>query len=111
MAVQVILSAQGPLPVKASFNAIGDFQMYIEVNGSVWSTSANQMLGIDIQLDGQKIGTAQIFSNGPSTHRAVVPAYVPVKLSYGQPHTLTLSAANSATTSDLNDTFVAVIHY
>lgn len=111
MAVQVILSAQGPLPVKASFNPIGDFPMYIEVNGSVWSTTPNQMLGINIELDGQKIGTAQIYSNGASTHRAVVPAYVQVKLSYGQQHTITLSAANSSTTSDINDTFVAVIHY
>ena len=110
MAVQVILSAQGPLPVKATFNALGDSPMYIEVNGSVWSSSANQMLGINIEVDGAKIGTAQIFSNGASTHRAVVPAYVPVKLTYGQ-HTISLSVANSATVSDINDSFVAVIHY
>jgi|SRR5687767_4888676 hypothetical protein len=110
MAVQIILSAQGPLPVKATFNSPGDSPMYIEVNGSVWSSSPNQMLGINIDVDGTNLGTAQIFSNGASTHRAVVPAYVPVKLAYGQ-HTITLSAANSATVSDSNDTFVAVIQY
>ncbi len=110
MAVQVILSAVGPLPLKASFNAPGDMPMYLEVCGSVWSASANQMIGINIELDGTKIGTAQIFSNGQSTHRAVVPAWVPVKLAQGQ-HTLALSVANSATTSDLNDSFVAVLHY
>lgn len=110
MAVQVILSAVGPLPVKGTFDAPGDMPMYIEVSGSVWSITANQMLGINIELDGTKIGTAQIFSNGPSTHRAVVPAWVPVKLGQGQ-HTIALTLANSATTSDLNDSFVAVLHY
>lgn len=109
MAVQVILSAVGPLPVKATFNAPGDMPMYIEVNGSIWTQTANQMIGINIDLDGTIIGTAQIFSNGASTHRAVVPAWVPVKLTQGQ-HTLTLSSA-SATVSDSNDSFVVVLHY
>ncbi len=110
MGVQVILTAQGALPVKATFNAPGDSPMYIEVNGSVWTQTANQMIGINIDLDGTKIGTAQVFSNANATHRPVVPAYVPVKLTQGQ-HTLTLSASNSATTSDSNDSYVAVIHY
>lgn len=109
MAVQVILSAVGPLPVKATFNAPGDMPMYIEVNGSIWTQTANQMIGINIDLDGTIIGTAQIFSNGASTHRAVVPAWVPVKLTQGQ-HTLTLTTA-SATVSDSNDSFVVVLHY
>src|SRR5215217_4036214 len=110
MAIQVILSQAGPLPITANFNAPGDSPMYIEVNGSVWTQSANQMIGIAIALDGQAMGTAQIFSNGSSTHRAVVPAYIPVKLSQGQ-HKLTLSAAPGSTVSDLNDRFTAVIHY
>jgi|SRR5215203_295076 len=110
MAVQVILSQAGPLPIKATFNAPGDSPMFIEVNGSVWTQTANQMIGIVIELDGNAVGTAQIFSNGNSTHRAVVPAYIPVKLTQGQ-HTLSLSAKAGGTVSDLNDFFTAVIHY
>jgi hypothetical protein len=111
MAVQLILSQVGPLPIKATFNAPGDSPMFIEVNGSVWTQSANSMLGITIELDGNAVGTAQIFSNGASTHRAVVPAYIPIKLTQGQ-HTLALSAKSGSTTvSDLNDFFTAVIHY
>lgn len=110
MGVQVILSSPGPLPVKATFNAPGDSPMYIEVNGSIWTQSANQMIAFNIELDGQKVGTAQVFSNGSSTHRPVVPAYVAVKLTQGQ-HTISLSPANSGTLSDANDSFVAVIHY
>ena len=110
MAIQVILSQKGPLPITANFSAPGDMPMYIEVNGSVWTQSANVMIGIAIQLDGKSVGTAQIFSNANATHRAVVPAYIAVKLKQGQ-HTLQLSAAPGTTVSDYNDWYTAVIHY
>lgn len=109
MAVQMILSQVGPLPITATFNSIGDSPMYLEVNGSVWTQNPNVMIGINIQIDGQAVGTAKIFSNGSSTHRAVVPAYIQVNLSQG-PHKLTLSAASN-TVSDFNDLYTAVIHY
>lgn len=110
MGVQVIVDNQkGALPITASFNAIGDSPMILEVSGSVWATSQNVMTGINVDVDGQSLGTAHIFSNGASTHRAVVPAYFQVKLSQG-PHKLTLSAAAN-TVSDFNDFYNAVIHY
>ena len=111
MAMQILLNQVGPLPITASFNAPGDSPMYIEVQGSVWTGTANQMIGIDIALDGTVIGTAKVFSNTASTHRTVVPAYIPVKLTQGQ-HKLTLSyKSGSTTTSDFNDSYVAVIRY
>lgn len=109
MAVQVIISQAGPLPITATFNAVGDSPMYIEVNGSVWTQNTNVMTGIDIAIDGQNVGSALIFSNASTTHRAVVPAYIPVKLSQG-PHKITLSASAN-TVSDSNDFYTAVIHY
>lgn len=111
MSVQIVISQKGPLPITASFQALGDLTMTLVVHGSVWTQSSNQMIGIAIQLDGQAIGQAQIFSNGNTTHRAVVPAYIPVNLTYG-PHKLTLSALPSGgTTSDVNDFYTAVLHY
>jgi hypothetical protein len=109
MGIQMLVNQKGPLPITAQFNSIGDSPMYLEVQGSVWTTTANVMIGIAIAIDGQNVGTAYIFSNGASTHRACVPAYIPVKLGQG-PHKLTLSAAAN-TTSDYNDWFTAVIHY
>ena len=110
MGLQMIIQQKGPLPITVNFNAIGDSPMYLEVNGSVWSQSANNMIGIAIKLDNKAVGAAQIFSNGTATHRAVVPAYIAIKLSQGQ-HTLSLSANNAATVSDFNDFYTAVIHY
>ena len=110
MAAQIIINnQQGALPVTASFNAIGDTPMVLEVNGSVWSQSTNVMIGIDVAIDGKSVGTAHIFSNGAATHRAVVPGYFPVQLGQG-PHKITLSAAAN-TVSDFNDYYTAVIHY
>lgn len=110
MAIQLIVNQKGPLPIKATFQAIGDTSMYLEVNGSVWTQQLNTMIGIEINLDGNKLGMAQIFSNAVATHRTVVPAYIRIKLPQGQ-HTLTLSVANSQTLSDYNDFYTAVIHY
>jgi hypothetical protein len=112
MGIQVIVQQKGPLPIAVSFDAPGDAPMYLEVNGSVWTTTANNIIGIQVQLDGQTLGVCQLFSNGPNTHRAVVPGYFPIKLSYGQQHKLTLTLApGTTTTSDFNDFFTAVIHY
>ena len=109
MPVQVVLSKQGPLPITVNFSALSDAPVYLEVNGSVWSQAANTMIGIQIAVDGAALGKAQIFSNGASTHRAVVPAYIPLQLKFGQ-HSLTLSALPS-TVSDTNDFYTAVLHY
>jgi len=67
------------------------------------------MIGINVAIDGTAVGTANIFSNGASTHRAVVPVYIPIQLKQGQ-HTIALTAASS-TVSDFNDLYTVVIHY
>jgi hypothetical protein len=111
MGIQVIVQQKGPLPITVNFTPPGDSPMYLEVSGSVWTTTANNAIGIQVQVDGQTLGVCQLFSNGPNTHRAVVPGYFPLKLTYAQ-HSLVLSAApGTTTTSDYNDFFTAVIHY
>jgi hypothetical protein len=110
MAIQVIVNQAGPLPIKTTFNALGDESMYLEVNGSVWCEQSDTMIGIGIDVDGERLGEAQIFSNGNSTHRTVVPAYLPIQLSEGE-HTLYLYLNTGETVSDSNDFYTAVIHY
>lgn len=73
MGVQVIMNQQkGPLPVKATFNSPSSGPMYLEVVGSVWTTTANQLIGIGIKVDDAPVRSGQIFSNPASTHRSVV---------------------------------------
>jgi hypothetical protein len=110
--LQIILNQKpGPLPISATFSALSDGPSTLIIHGSVWSTSANQKVGFAVQLDGTQVGTAQLFSNGANTHRAVVPAYIPIKLAQGQ-HTLNLVLLpGTQTTSDFNDVFTVVIDY
>lgn len=110
MAIQVIVNQPGPLPIKVNFDALGDMPVYLEIGGSVWSEVANTMIGIGVDLDGVRLGAAQIFSNGTSTHRAVVPAYLPAQLSFGQ-RTLELYLNSGETISDVNDFYTVVLHY
>ncbi len=111
MAIQIILNQQkGPLPLTASFKSPTDGPSCLVVSGSVWSQTANQIIGIEVSLDGKPIGLAAIFSNATATHRAVVPTYIPLNLAFGQ-HQLSLSAATPVTTSDFNDFFDAVLVY
>ncbi|MDX6270171.1 MAG: hypothetical protein QOD28_1394 [Acidobacteriota bacterium] len=110
MAIQVILQQAGPLPLQATFEAPGDEPMYLEVNGSVWSQSANVVVGIGVNVDEQEVGHALLFSNGNATHRTVVPTYIPIQLGEGQ-HTLTLFPDTTDTVSDSNDFYTVVIHY
>ena len=109
MPVQVILQKQGALPITVNFNALSDAPVTLEVNGSVWTQTANQMIGIQVAIDNQAVGKAQVFSNTASTHRPVVPTYIPLQLKFGQ-HSITLSAL-SGTVSDVNDFYAAVFHY
>lgn len=110
MAIQVIVNQAGPLPFSVQFESISDDTVYLEVNGTVFSPSANQMIGIGIFLNEQQIGEAQIYSNGENTHRAVVPAYIPLQLQAGQTYALGLYSLNGETIGDPNDFYTAVIH-
>ncbi|HYY96606.1 MAG TPA: hypothetical protein VE713_19025 [Pyrinomonadaceae bacterium] len=110
MAIQILVQQAGPLPIKTTFQAPSDAPIYLEVNGSVWSQSANVVIGIGVNLDDQEVGHARIFSNGTATHRAVVPAFIPIKIKQGQ-HTLSLFPDTTQTISDFNDFYTVVIHY
>lgn len=77
------------------------------MTGTAWSGSDNVLLQMKVQLDGTQIGTAQIFSNGSTTHRAFSTLFVGVNLTFGQ-HVLTLTPGTDVV-SDLNDTFAACL--
>ena len=110
MAIKVLVQKAGPLPINVTFQAPGDSPMHLEVNGSVWSQTPNVVIGIGVNLDGQQIGHARIFSNGTATHRTVVPDFIPIQLKQGQ-HTLSLFIDTAQTVSDFNDFYSVVLHY
>lgn len=105
-----VVNQQGPLPIKVNMAPEITGPATLVVAGSVWSGTANQMIGIVVEVDGTIVGKATIFSNGASTHRAVVPIHIPISLdkewTSGPPsYELTLAPLNAATVSDVNDNF------
>jgi hypothetical protein len=109
-AMTILNQAKGGLPISASFSAPSDGPATFVLAGSVWCGTADKMIGVSLELDGKIIGSASIFSNAPTTHRAVVPSYIPVSLTFGE-HKLTLIAENANTISDLNDFYDVILMY
>jgi len=108
--MSILNQAKGGLPISASFSAPTDGPACLVLSGSVWTGTANQMIGVGLELDGVLLGSASIFSNLATTHRAVVPSYIPVNLTFGT-HKLTLVPTTATTTSDFNDLFDVVLIY
>jgi hypothetical protein len=110
--VQAIISQAGPLPIKTTAEIMSDGPAVLTLAGSVWTPTANRMIGFTLLVDGEPTNiSAEIFSNGPSTHRAaVVPVVVPYTFTIG-PHTFALEPATSDTTSDSNDRFYLTVQY
>ena len=108
--VQVLIAQAGPLPIKASAEIESDGPAVLTLAGSVWSQTANAMTGVSLLVDGEPAGSARIFSNGPTTHRAVVPVTIPYTFTFGS-HTFTLEPMTPQTISDANDFFTLSVQY
>ncbi len=98
----ILIQANGPLPLSATFNAPADGEVLFFLSGSVWSGAPNALVGLQLYLDGNSIGGASVFCNEASSHRAVVPIFIPVDLTFGQ-HTITVEAMTGSTMADVND--------
>jgi hypothetical protein len=110
MQILQIINQPGPLPVKQSFNAPLDGPALIVVTGSLWATSANTQLQLNVFLDQTQIATAKLFSNAASTHRTMPTLFVQVDLTSGS-HQLALFAGGNSVVSDANDPFFAALIY
>ena len=112
--VQQVIAQYGPLPIQVTADIETDGPTVVTVAGSVWTTTQDSMIGVGLMIDGNVVAQAPIFSNGPSTHRAVVPVSFPYTFtSTGQPnqHTFVLEEMTPQTTSDYNDYFSVTVLY
>jgi hypothetical protein len=100
---KVILDQSGPLPIEIKFKVAGALQVLF-VSGSVWSKGANRTIGMDILIDNNEIGEAEIFANPAAQHMTVVPQYFVPNLKPGQ-YTLKLKTSDTNTQSDGNDLY------
>ena len=110
MQVFTIINQQGPVPITSKFNPPLDGPALLAVTGTLWATAPNNMIQLNVVLDGASIGTARIFSNAASTHRALPTVFLGINLKSG-PHVLELTVSGTSVTSDANDSFFAGLLY
>ena len=98
-----ILLANGPLPISAGFTADTDIAVLFQVSGSCWTDTAG-VIGVDVVLDGQTLGSALVYATETASHKALVALMLMAKINGGS-HTLQLVATNPGTIADGNDLF------
>jgi hypothetical protein len=87
----------GSLPVPSKGGTL-----LVRVGVSGWSGAANQTLSVAVLIDGDKVGSTQVFANPSTTHMSLVPNDLVVAGIPAGNHNLTL-VANGNTITDLND--------
>lgn len=109
MQFQQVINQKGPLPLQAVFTAVSSKPALLVVTGSLWTESGNQMLQMNVTLDGTQIGTAQTFSNGSNTNRVLPTLFIGLpSLGSGQ-HTLVLTPAVYSYWSDVSSFTASLI--
>lgn len=109
----LIDNKKGPLPITVEFDFPGDSPVQFTVMGSGYSNNANELIGINIAIDGEQVGQSVIWSNGSLTHRATIPRTVVKSFKYvpnsPNKHSITISAMPN-TVTDYNDYFTVIMN-
>jgi hypothetical protein len=104
-AQQVINATGGQgFPFTGTYTSKGG-TLIISAAGSGWSDTKDQLIGMNVYVDNNKVGTAQVWTNEAASHKAFVPVFAVVNNVSKGPHTIKLEPLNSATNTDQNDYF------
>ena len=102
-ALIIAANVTGPLPVSVTFQAPLDGPATFLFSGTAWTTNVNVLIGVQVLLDGNVIGTAKMFSNAASEHRTLPTQVMNANLEQGV-HKITFQAL-VGTVTDANDFF------
>ena len=103
-----VITASGPLPLEGKYTSKGG-KLIISAAGSGWSSTKDQLIGMDVFVKGNKVGTAQVWTNEADSHKAFVSAFpVANKVPRG-PVTIKLDKLNAQTNTDQNDFYRVTI--
>jgi hypothetical protein len=100
---------QKTLPFTTTYTPNIDSEIVLMLSGSAWTSRVNCKIGLVLEIDGVEICSAEIFSNGPTTHRLLIPGIVShtFKINYKdsspEPVNITVKALNGDTLFDQND--------
>ncbi len=111
MLSKVLYSKPGPLqPTDIPFTSpVAGSPVLFFLSGSGWSPNGQEMVGVNVALDGETFTSMQAFTNEAKSHVTFVSEINLVTLDFGQ-HKLSLQPSSNLT-SDTNDTFTVTLIY
>jgi hypothetical protein len=105
VAAQTPIDAVGALPLGGGFDSQGGTVMLF-VSGSAYRGATAGIVGVDVIVDGNSVGSVRTYTNETSSHKALVSTPFVVDLAAGA-HTVQLDPLPD-TATDFNDPFVVV---
>jgi hypothetical protein len=100
-----VIDTNGALPKEGTYNKRRGGTLIISAAGSGWSSNKDQLIGMKVFVDNNRVGTAQVWTNEATSHKAFVPVFAVVNNVSKGKHTIKLEPLNAATNTDQNDYF------
>ena len=100
-----VIDTNGALPKEGTYKKRRGGTLIISAAGSGWSTNNDQLIGMKVYVDNNRVGTAQVWTNEATSHKAFVPVFAVVNNVSKGKHTIKLKPLNAATNTDQNDYF------
>ena len=99
-----VIDTNGALPKEGTYNKHRGGTLLISAAGSGWSSNKDQLIGMNVYVDNNKVGTAQVWTNEATSHKAFVPVFAVVNNVSKGKHTIKLEPLGG-TKTDQNDFF------
>jgi hypothetical protein len=100
-----VITSNGALPKEGTYNKRRGGTLIVSAAGSGYSDTGEKTIGMTVWVDGENVGTAQVYTNEKDSHKAFVPAFEVVNGVPKGPVTIELKALNGDTKTDQNDYF------
>ena len=100
-----VINTNGALPKEGTYQKRRGGTLIVSAAGSGFSDTENKTIGMEVFVNGNKVGTAQVYTNEKLSHKAFVPAFAVVNKVPKGPVKIELKALNADTKTDQNDFF------
>ena len=100
-----VINTNGALPKEGTYQKRRGGTLIVSAAGSGFSDTENKTIGMEVFVNGNKVGTAQVYTNEKLSHKAFVPAFAVVNKVPKGPVKIELRALNADTKTDQNDFF------
>jgi hypothetical protein len=100
-----VINSNGALPKEGTYQKRRGGTLIVSAAGSGYSDTGEKKIGMTVWVDGENVGTAQVYTNEKDSHKAFVPAFEVVNGVPKGPVKIELKALNADTKTDQNDFF------